>query len=72
MYIKKKKEPTWSLLEGSATKGSPQVAQHPFLPKRRKHRNTETGSIPGSEGNGVGNGNPLQYSCLENSKDRGP
>ena len=21
---------------------------------------------------GVGNGNPLQYSCLENAKDRGP
>ena len=21
---------------------------------------------------GVGNGNPLQYSCLENSMDRGP
>ena len=32
----------------------------------------DTGSIPGlrtsPEG---GNGNPLQYSCLENSKDRG-
>ena len=25
------------------------------------------GSIPGE-----GNGNPLQYSCLENSMDRGP
>ena len=23
-------------------------------------------------GNGVGNGNPIQYSCLENSMDRGP
>ena len=23
-------------------------------------------------GNGVGNGNPLQYACLENSMDRGP
>ena len=33
----------------------------------------EVGSIPGSgrtpEG---GNGTPLQYSCLENSVDRGP
>ena len=29
------------------------------------------GSIPGSgRSPGVGNGNPLQYSCLENSKDR--
>ena len=32
----------------------------------------ETGSIPGLGGSpGVGNGNPLQYSFLENSMDRG-
>ena len=31
-----------------------------------------SGSIPGSgRSPGDGNGNPLQYSCLENSKDRG-
>ena len=33
----------------------------------------DPGSVPGS---GIfpaeGNGNPLQYSCLENSMDRGP
>ena len=30
------------------------------------------GSIPGSERSpGEGNGNPIQYSCLENSMDRG-
>ena len=30
------------------------------------------GLIPGSgRSPGEGNGNPLQYSCLENSKDRG-
>ena len=30
------------------------------------------GSIPGSERSpGEGNGNPLQYSCLKNSMDRG-
>ena len=30
------------------------------------------GSIPGSgRSPGKGNGNPLQYSCLENSMDRG-
>ena len=30
------------------------------------------GSIPGSERfAGEGNGNPLQYSCLENAMDRG-
>ena len=32
----------------------------------------DSGSIPGSgRSPGEGNGNPLQYSCLENSKDRG-
>ena len=32
----------------------------------------DMGSIPGSgRSPGVGNGNPLQYSCLENSKGRG-
>ena len=32
----------------------------------------DTGSITGSERfPGVGNGNPLQYSCLENPIDRG-
>ena len=32
----------------------------------------DTGSIPGSgRSPGVGNGNPLQYSCLENPMDRG-
>ena len=32
----------------------------------------DPGSIPGSERPpGEGNGNPLQYSCLENSMDRG-
>ena len=32
----------------------------------------DVGLIPGSERSpGVGNGNPLQYSCLENSMDSG-
>ena len=32
----------------------------------------DTGSIPGpGRSPGVGNGNPLQYSCLENAMDRG-
>ena len=32
----------------------------------------DAGSIPGSEGSSEeGSGNPLQYSCLENSMDRG-
>ena len=33
----------------------------------------DTGLIPRSgRSSGVGNGNPLQYSCLENSMDRQP
>ena len=33
----------------------------------------DTSSIPGlGRSPGVGNGNPLQYSCLENSMNRGP
>ena len=32
----------------------------------------DTGSIPGlGRATGEGNGNPLQYSCLENPMDRG-
>ena len=31
----------------------------------------DLGSIPGSGRSPGGNGNPLQYSCLENSMDRG-
>ena len=32
----------------------------------------DTGLIPGlGRSSGVGKGNPLQYSCLENSMDRG-
>ena len=32
----------------------------------------DVGTIPGmGKPPGVGNGNPLQYSCLENSMDRG-
>ena len=35
--------------------------------KESAHNVGDLGSIPGE-----GNGNPLQYSCLENSMDRGP
>ena len=31
----------------------------------------DVGSIPGSERSGVGNGNPLWYSYLENFMDKG-
>ena len=33
---------------------------------------TDLGSVPGlGRPSGGGNGNPLQYSCLENPRDRG-
>ena len=31
----------------------------------------DLGSVPGSGRSGEGNGNPLQYSCLENPRDKG-
>ena len=31
----------------------------------------DAGSIPGSRSPGEGNGDPFQYSCLENPMDRG-
>ena len=38
----------------------------------KKKKNRDAGSIPGSRRSpGEGNGNPLQYSCLENPMDRG-
>jgi len=48
---------------------SPCPGKQPACGCRRRKRcgfSTWVGKIPGG-----GNGNPLQYSCLENSKDRG-
>ena len=40
--------------------------------KESAHNAGDPGSIPGSGKTlGEGNGNPLQYSCLENCMDRG-
>ena len=40
--------------------------------KESAHNARDPGSIPGSGRTlGEGNGNPLQYSCLENYMDRG-
>jgi len=40
--------------------------------KASAHNAGDQGSIPGSvRSSGEGNGNPLQYSCLENSMDGG-
>ena len=50
-----------SLLGGSAVKNPPAVQE-----------TWEAGSIPGlGRSPGEGNGNPLQYYCLENPMDRG-
>jgi len=41
--------------------------------KESAHNAGDQGLIPGSgRSPGEGNGNPLQYSCLENPMDRGP
>ena len=43
-----------------------------YDPKASAYNAGNPGSIPGSgRSPGEGNGNPLQYSCLENSMDRG-
>ena len=40
--------------------------------QKSAHNAGDLGSIPGwGRSPGVGNGNPLQYSCLENPMDRG-
>ena len=42
------------------------------VPKNSPANAGDMGSVPGLERFlGVGNGNPLQYSCLENPRDRG-
>ena len=45
---------------------------HSSVGKESAHNAADPGSIPGSgRSPGEGNGNPLQYSCLENPMDRG-
>ena len=57
MYI-----PMWGFPGGSVVKNLPANAGD----------TGDLGSIPGSgRSPGVGNGNPLHYSCLENFMDRG-
>jgi len=48
-------------------------AYHHILPTKTSAYNAgDWGSIPGSgRSSGEGNGNPLQYSCLENPMDGG-
>ena len=46
--------------------------RRPSQPPRQACRAGDPGSIPGwGRSPGEGNGNPLQYSCLENPMDRG-
>ena len=53
----------WVFLGGTVVKNLPANIGH----------TREAGSIPGSgRSPGVGNGNPLQYSCLENTMDKEP
>ena len=42
-----------------------------FVCKASAYNGGDPGSIPGSGRSPGGNGNPLQYSCLENPMDRG-
>ena len=52
--------------------GASQVALVVKIPLANAGDTRDMGSIPGSgRSPGVGNGIPLQYSCLENSIDRG-
>ena len=66
-------DPRWlcvPLIQPSAihTLGFPGVT----VVKNQPANAEDVGSIPGSgQSPGEGNGNPLQYSCLENSMDRG-
>ena len=52
--------------------GASQVAQLVKNLPANAEDTRDVGSIPGSgRSPGVGNGNPPQYSCLENAMDRG-
>ena len=57
-----------ALMTSLIERGLPWWFRRKILPANAGH----TGLIPGSERSPeLGNGNPLQYSCLENSTDRG-
>ena len=52
--------------------GLPPIFPHSSAGKESACNAADSGSIPGSgRSPGEGNGNPLQYSCLENPMDRG-
>ena len=64
--------PSFNTLRTPLTALVSPVAQWVKNPSASAGDTRDVGSIPGSgRSPGAGNGNPLQYSCLENSKDRG-
>ena len=51
---------------------SAELLSHVLVVKNLPANAGDTGSIPGlGRSSGEGNGNPLQYSCLENPMDKG-
>jgi len=68
------------LNEPNVSACSPALQRLFIFPKAESFRHTLNSLAPMIEnlpemqslGQGEGNGNPLQYSCLENSMDRGP
>ena len=59
-------------LKRLSSSGSSRQILHSSVGKESACSAGDLGSIPGLTGSpGKGNGNPLQYSCLENSTDRG-
>ena len=58
--------------QATAADPAPTPSQNSLFGGSLFHNAGDEGSIPGSgRSPGEGNGNPLQYSCLENYKDRG-
>ena len=66
-------EAWWAAVYGVAELNTTKVTQqHSSVGKDSACNAGDTGSIPGSgRSPAEGNGNPLQYSCLENPMDRG-
>ena len=65
------KEEQW-LEQPDETKKGIRVFHHSSVSKESAYNAEDPGSIAGlGRSPGEGNGNPLQYSCLENSMDRG-
>jgi len=66
-------QPTWRIFQGTYTKdGASQVMLMVKNPSANVGDTGDMGSIPApGRSPGGGQGNPLQYSCLENLTDKG-